>query len=102
GAQTLSGVLFLRAIHREGVPLRPDPKVLRNQLVMGRDLLLRGVAMRGSFFSAPVVAASFGSAAVAGHQIALQLWMFCVMVQDAVAIAAQSLVGAGLGARRAG
>jgi len=101
GAQTLSGLLFLRAIHRERVALRPDPAVLRNQLVMGRDLLLRGVAMQGSFFSATVVAASFGSAAVAGHQIALQLWMFCAMVQDAVAIAAQSLVGAELGAGRA-
>jgi len=96
-AQTLSGVLFLRAIARERVPLRPDPRVLRNQLVMGRDLLLRGLAMQGSFFSATVVAASFGPAAVAGHQIALQLWMFCALVQDAVAIAAQSLVGAALG-----
>jgi putative MATE family efflux protein len=101
GAQTLSGVLFLRAIHRERVSLRPDPAVLRNQLVMGRDLLLRGVAMQGSFFSATVVAASFGPVAVAGHQIALQLWMFCALVQDAVAIAAQSLVGAELGAGRA-
>ena len=99
-AQTLAGVLFLRAIRRERVPLRPDPKVLRDQIVMGRDLLLRGVAMQGSFFSATVVAASFGSAAVGGHQIALQLWMFCAMVQDAVAIAAQSLVGAELGAGR--
>jgi hypothetical protein len=101
-AQTLSGVLFLRAIARERVPLRPDPRVLRNQLVMGRDLLLRGLAMQGSFFSATVVAASFGPAAVAGHQIALQLWMFCALVQDAVAIAAQSLVGAELGGGRAG
>jgi putative MATE family efflux protein len=100
-AQTLSGVLFLRAIRRERVPLRPDPVVLREQVVMGRDLLLRGVAMQGSFFSATVVAASFGSAAVAGHQIALQLWMFCTLAQDAVAIAAQSLVGAELGAGRA-
>ena len=101
-AQTLSGALFLRAIVREHVPLRPDPRVLRNQLVMGRDLLLRGLAMQGSFFCATVVAASFGSAAVAGHQIALQLWMFCALVQDAVAIAAQSLVGAELGGGRAG
>jgi Na+-driven multidrug efflux pump len=57
--------------------------------------------MQGSFLSATVVAAGFGSAAVAGHQIALQLWMFCTLAQDAVAIAAQSLVGAELGAGRA-
>jgi putative MATE family efflux protein len=100
-AQTLAGVLFLRAIARERVPLRPDVQTLRSQVVMGRDLLLRGLAMQGSFFAATVVAASFGSAAVAGHQIALQLWMFCALVQDAVAIAAQTLVGAELGAGRA-
>ena len=32
------------------------------------------------------------------HQIALQLWFFSALVLDAVAIAAQSLVGAALGA----
>jgi putative MATE family efflux protein len=100
-AQTLSGALFVRAIMRERVNLRPDVAVLMRQLAMGRDLLLRGAAMQGSFVSATVVAASFGSAAVAGHQIALQLWMFTALVQDAVAIAAQSLVGAELGAERA-
>jgi putative MATE family efflux protein len=100
-AQTLSGLLFLRALMRERAPLRPDLAVLRGQLVMGRDLLLRGAAMQGSFFSATAVAASFGSAAVAGHQIVLQLWMFCALAQDAVAIAAQSLVGAELGGGRA-
>jgi putative MATE family efflux protein len=100
-AQTLSGLLFVRALIRERAPLRPDLAVLRGQVVMGRDLLLRGAAMQGSFLSATVVAAGFGSAAVAGHQIALQLWMFTALAQDAIAIAAQSLVGAELGAGRA-
>jgi Na+-driven multidrug efflux pump len=44
------------------------------------------------------VAARFGVAAVGAHQIALQLWFFCALALDAVAIAAQSLVGAALGA----
>jgi Na+-driven multidrug efflux pump len=35
---------------------------------------------------------------VAAHQIVLQLWFFMALVLDAVAIAAQSLVGAALGA----
>ncbi|GAA1035478.1 MATE family efflux transporter [Virgisporangium ochraceum] len=100
-AQTLCGLLFVRALVRERAPMRPDLTVLRGQLVMGRDLLLRGAAMQGSFLSATVVAASFGSAAVAGGQIALQLWMFCTLAQDAVAIAAQSLIGAELGGGRA-
>jgi putative MATE family efflux protein len=101
-AQTLSGALFVRALVAERVPLRPHPAVLRRQLVLGRDLLLRGAAFQASFISAAAVAARFGSAALAAHQIALQLWFFCALVLDAVAIAAQSLVGAALGAGEAG
>jgi Na+-driven multidrug efflux pump len=44
------------------------------------------------------VAARFGAAAVAAHQIVLQLWFFMALVLDAIAIAAQSLVGSALGA----
>ncbi|GII20597.1 MATE family efflux transporter [Planosporangium mesophilum] len=98
GAQTLSGALFVRALVAERVSLRPHPAVLRRQLVLGRDLLLRGAAFQASFLSAAAVAARFGAAALAAHQIALQLWFFCALVLDAVAIAAQSLVGAALGA----
>jgi putative MATE family efflux protein len=98
GAQTLSGTLFVRALVAERVCLRPNPAVLRRQLVLGRDLLLRGAAFQACFLSAAAVAARFGSAALAAHQVALQLWLFCALALDAVAIAAQSLVGAALGA----
>jgi putative MATE family efflux protein len=98
GAQTLSGLLFVLALTRERVSLRPHPDVLTRQLVLGRDLLLRGAAFQASFVSAAAVAARFGSAALAAHQIALQLWFFCALALDAVAIAAQVLVGAALGA----
>jgi putative MATE family efflux protein len=97
-AQTLSGGLFVWALVRERVALRPHPELLRSQLVLGRDLLLRGAAFQACFLSAAAVAARFGSAALAAHQIALQLWFFCALVLDAVAIAAQALVGAALGA----
>jgi putative MATE family efflux protein len=100
-AQTLAGALFVGALVAERVSLRPDPTVLRRQVGMGGDLLLRGLAMQGAFVGATVVAARFGAAALAGHQIAIQLWMFCALAQDAVAIAAQALVGAELGAGRA-
>jgi putative MATE family efflux protein len=101
GAQTLSGVLFIRALVVERVSLRPHPAVLRRQFVLGRDLLLRGAAFQACFISAAAVAARFGSAALAAHQIVLQLWFFCALALDAVAIAAQSLVGAHLGAGEA-
>ncbi|MGW3783160.1 MATE family efflux transporter [Micromonospora chokoriensis] len=97
-AQTLCGALFAAALVAERVSLRPRPRVIRQQLVLSRDLLIRGLAFQASFLSATAVAARFGAAAVGAHQIALQLWFFTALVLDALAIAAQSLVGAALGA----
>lgn len=97
-AQTVGGVLFVRALVVERVALAPDPPMLRRQLMVSRDLLVRGAAFQVCFLSAAAVAARFGTAALGAHQIALQLWMFCALALDAVAIAAQSLVGATLGA----
>jgi putative MATE family efflux protein len=100
-AQTVSGALFVRALVAEGVSVRPQLPVIGRQLVLGRDLLRRGAAFQACFLSAAAVAARFGAAALAAHQIALQLWMFCALALDAVAIAAQSLIGAALGGSRA-
>jgi putative MATE family efflux protein len=97
-AQLIGGGLFIRALVAERVPLAPRPAVLRRQLVVSRDLLVRGAAFQLCFISAAAVAARFGAAALGAHQIALQLWMFTALALDAVAIAAQSLVGATLGA----
>jgi putative MATE family efflux protein len=100
-AQTLSGGLFVRALIKEHVSLRPHAGLIRAQVVVGRDLVLRGAAFQACFLSATAVAARFGPASVAAHQIGIQLWMFCSLALDAVAIAAQSLVGAALGGERA-
>jgi putative MATE family efflux protein len=99
-AQTTSGLLFLGALVHERVSLRPRLAVIARQLVLGRDLLVRGAAFQACFLSASAVAARFGAAALAAHQIALQLWLFCSLAMDAVAIAAQALIGAALGASR--
>ncbi|MEW5811077.1 MAG: MATE family efflux transporter [Actinomycetota bacterium] len=96
--QWLAAVLFLRALRVERVPTRPQPAVLRAQVVMGRDLVIRTMAFQACFISAGAVAARFGAAAVAAHQVVLQLWSFLALVLDSLAIAAQSLVGAALGA----
>jgi putative MATE family efflux protein len=103
--QALAAGLFLAALARErrptaggpAVPLRPEPVRMRAQLVLGRDLVARSLAFQVCFLSAAAVAARFGPASVAAHQVVLQLWNFMALVLDAVAIAAQSLVGAALG-----
>ncbi|MFK3980297.1 MATE family efflux transporter [Micromonospora sp. NPDC050397] len=97
-AQTAGGLLFVGALVAERVSLRPRPRMIADQLVLSRDLLVRGAAFQISFLSATAVAARFGAASVAAHQIALQLWFFTALALDALAIAAQALIGAALGA----
>lgn len=45
-AQTLGGLLFVIALARAGVPLRPRPELIVAHLVVGRDLLIRGPPSR--------------------------------------------------------
>ncbi|BBY07969.1 MATE family efflux transporter [Mycobacterium noviomagense] len=98
--QWLAALLFGRALQVEAVPLGLDRNVLRAQVVMGRDLVVRTLAFQACFISAAAVAARFGAAALAAHQVVLQLWNFLALVLDSLAIAAQALVGAALGACR--
>ncbi|GAC58512.1 hypothetical protein GOHSU_42_00040 [Gordonia hirsuta DSM 44140 = NBRC 16056] len=98
--QGITGVLFVLHLVREsGGRLRPQTAVIRAQLVMARDLILRSAAFQICFVSAAAVAARFGVAQVAAHQLVLQLWEFLALLLDSLAIAAQQLVGAALGAR---
>jgi putative MATE family efflux protein len=96
--QWLAALLFGGALLAERVPPRLDLAVLRAQLVMARDLVVRTLAFQVCFVSAAAVAARFGAAALAAHQVLVQLWGFLALVLDSLAIAAQSLVGAALGA----
>jgi putative MATE family efflux protein len=96
--QVVTAACFVVAIVRSGAPLRPQPAVMRAQLVLGRDLILRSLAFQACFLSAAAVAARFGAAAVAAHQVVLQLWNLVTLTLDSLAIAAQTLVGAALGA----
>lgn len=100
--QWLAALLFGRALLAERVTVRPHRAVLRSQLVMGRDLMVRTLAFQACFISAAAVAARFGAAALGAHQVVLQIWEFLALVLDSLAIAAQALVGAALGAHDAG
>jgi putative MATE family efflux protein len=97
-AQLVAAALFVRALLAERVSIRPQWTVLGRQLTLGKDLVLRSLAFQVCFISAASVAARTSAEAAAAHQIVLQLWFFLAMVLDSLAIAAQSLVGAALGA----
>jgi len=97
-AQLIAASLFIRALVAERADLTPRPRRMRAQLLLGRDLVLRSFAFQACFVSATAVAAHASTGAVGAHQIVLQLWTFLALVLDSLAIAAQSLVGAALGA----
>jgi len=64
----------------------------------GVPLLLRTVSLRAVLLLATLVAADFGDAALAAHQIATTMVMLLAFALDAFAIAAQTLTGHSLGA----
>ena len=98
-AQSAGGLLLLWMLLRRRPPsLRPDWSVIRPQLRMARDLLVRTGAFFVAFTVAAAVAARMGDPQLGAHQVGMQLWIFCALFLDATAIAAQALIGRLLGA----
>ncbi len=96
--QVVSAGLFVNALVRQRVSLAPRWPVIRAQLVLSRDLIVRTLSFQLCSVSAVAVAARFGAASVAANQLVMQLWYFLALALDALAIAAQTLTGAALGA----
>ncbi|MCE2524641.1 MAG: MATE family efflux transporter [Acidimicrobiia bacterium] len=101
-AQWVGAALFVRWVLQEARPhvsgLRPDPAVLRRLVATGGSLLARTAALQGAFVAATAVAARTGVADLAAHQVNAQLFAFSALALDALAIAAQGMVGTKLGA----
>lgn len=93
-------VLFLLELKKQhSGSWRLRPSVIKRQLVLGRDLIIRSASLQVAFLSAAAVAARFGTSPLAAHQVMLQIWNFLTLVLDSLAIAAQTLIGAALGAK---
>lgn len=98
GITSLLFVVVLAREHRSyGGSWAPRWDVIKQQLVLGRDLILRSLSFQVSLLTAASVAGRFGVVALAAHQLMLQLWNFLTLVLDSLAIAAQTLTGAALG-----
>ena len=101
-AQTAMAVVLTRAVvggaRAEGVPLRPTRAGLRQAAHAGTPLLLRTVTLRIGILLAAWVAGGLGTVALAGHQVVAAVWNLAAFALDALAIAAQALVGQALGA----
>jgi putative MATE family efflux protein len=96
-AQVGMGLAFVQVQRRAGFepPLLEKMKALMR---IGTEIAVRTTALLGSFLVASAVLARVGAASLAAHQIAFQLFVFLALVLDALAIAAQILVGRLLGA----
>jgi putative MATE family efflux protein len=101
-AQAGMGAAFVAVVVRRtaGAGLRPRWALARRLLSLGRHIFVRTAALMSSFVLAGAVAARFGDASLAAHQIAFQLWIFLALVLDSIAIAGQIIVGRELGAGR--
>lgn len=101
-AQTAMAAAFirvvLRAARQQGVSVLPRWAGVRRAFGAGVPLIVRTVAMRVALLVATAVAAGLGTAELAAHQVAFTTWTLLSLVLDAVAIAAQALVGRALGA----
>ncbi|MDH3683688.1 MAG: MATE family efflux transporter, partial [Acidimicrobiia bacterium] len=81
-----------------GVDLHVVWATIRRLLVAGQPLILRTLALRGSFTLSTAAAARIGVAELAAHQVAMEVWSTLALALDAVAIAGQALTGRWLGA----
>ncbi|MEZ0291393.1 MAG: MATE family efflux transporter, partial [Solirubrobacteraceae bacterium] len=96
-AQLGMGAAFFAVAYRAGWQ-RPDLARMRALMRVGYEIAVRTTALLASFLVASAVLARVGSASLGAHQIAFQLFIFLALLLDALAIAAQVLVGRMLGA----
>jgi putative MATE family efflux protein len=92
--------VVVKACRAEGIAARPDVRAVRSSLSANFALLARTIAMRVYLLAAVWAAGRLGTVALAAHTIANNLWGTLALALDALAIAAQALVGHELGAGR--
>lgn len=87
-----------RLARRHAASLRPQREGLSGTARSGGWMFLRTVSLRIALLATVAVATGLGSAELAGWQIAFTIFSTAAFALDALAIAAQALVGRALGA----
>jgi putative MATE family efflux protein len=91
-------VVVGRNVRRARASARPNRAYIRDAAVVGGHLTVRTASLLAVFLVTTAIASRIGDVEVAAHQIAWQIWYFLALALDAVAIAAQAIVGRNLGA----
>ena len=87
----------IRAARRAGAGLLPGRRGLRASLGAGTPLLVRTLSLRVAILATVWSATALGEVPLAAHQVVSSVWNFAAFALDALAIAAQALVGTALG-----
>lgn len=90
--------LIGRTVRATGAALRPAMDEARRLITIGRHLMVRTGALLAALALATAAAGRVGTSALAGHQIAQQMFILLALMVDALAVAAQAIVGTAAGA----
>ncbi|WP_369045921.1 MATE family efflux transporter [Sinomonas sp. P10A9] len=93
--------IVLRRMRHEGVGFAPSRHGVLDAAHVGSWLMLRTLTLRAAIVATVVIAAQQGAANLAAHQLVMTLFSFLAFALDALAIAAQALIGKELGASHA-
>lgn len=103
-AETLMAAALTTAVAKEaggaGVSLFPTRAGLLRVGGAGWPLFIRTVGLRISLVLTVSTAARLGAVTLSSHQVVVAVWFLAANALDAIAIAAQTLVGESLGAAR--
>ncbi|HAG61097.1 MAG TPA: MATE family efflux transporter, partial [Arthrobacter bacterium] len=91
-------VMVQRNAARHGISLWPDWSGIRAMTRVGSWLMLRTLSLRIAILATVFVVTGQGAVNLAAHQLAMTIFSFLAFALDALAIAAQALIGKELGA----
>jgi putative MATE family efflux protein len=98
GMGAVLAAVVVRGTLRAGGSVTPALGSILANARAGAPLLVRTLSLRAAILLTTVVAAGLGQAPLAGHQVVNAVWGLTAFALDALAIAAQALVGSRLGA----
>jgi putative MATE family efflux protein len=94
-------VTVQRNASRHGISLLPDWRGIRSMTRIGSWLMLRTLSLRIAILATVLVVTAQGPVNLAAHQLAMTIFSFLAFALDALAIAAQAMIGKELGASNA-
>ena len=90
--------VVMRHARRTHADIRPSREGISGSALSGGWLFVRTASLRAAILLATFVATGLGTGELAGFQVVMTIFTLTAFVLDALAIAAQALIGKGLGA----